>query len=264
MKLHIKTKLFTATIFAVVTLLNSSCTTTYYLPQAQNIVPFEEKKDLHLNLNGSLFNEQLGAGISYAITDNIGVNSSFMRFNTSNYGGDDKFLKDYIITNEFVLYKNWENNFYTALNTGYSFADFNVGNPYYKINLHRFSTQPSVSYFAYKGIGLGLSSRISYLNYNVNMLQNSTYSDYDRQMFHNYFFTREMSMRNRLIIEPAATLLFHTEFVNMNIQCSIIPDFLNKDLNFVSPINFSITWSLNIGKLYIFPHDRSGKLRWKP
>ena len=28
--------------------------------------------------------------------------------------------------------------FYTALNTGYSYADFNVGNPYYKINMHRF------------------------------------------------------------------------------------------------------------------------------
>ena len=256
------TKLFVAIIYTVVALLNSSCTTSYYLPQTQNIVPFDEKNDLHISLNGSLFNEQLGAGISYAITDNIGVSSSFMRFNTSNYGNDDKFLKDYIITNEYILYKKWENKFYTALNTGYSYADFNVGNPYYKINMHRFSTQPSVSYFAYKGIGLGLSSRFSYLNYNVNMLQNSTYNDYGRLLFHNYFFTRKKSMRNWFVIEPAATLLIHTEFVDLDIQCSIIPDLLNKGANFVSPINFSMTWSFNIGKFLLFPHDKSGKLRW--
>ena len=249
-------------IIPCIAILFASCSPTYYVPTKQNVMVFEESKDASVAITASWFNMQMGIEGGYAFTEHLGAYSSIYRFDASQYGDYNKLIKDYLWDNELVIFDKTKTGIYTGINLGYGFAGFNVGNPYYDIHLNRISALPSVGYDFCREFSAALSTRFSYLHYNVSMQNSEGFTAYDRDMFNQYFNTGDLMNPNHFLIEPALTLTFKTEFVKLNLQYCCILNPGNKS-TFYSRDNLSASWIFDIGKMFIKPYEKNGKLRWK-
>lgn len=157
-------------IFPMFVFMFTSCGPQYYNPIKQNVKVFDKKGDAIISINAQPVFQQLGIDAGYAITDNIGVNTSYNRFNTSRYGVETNiFVKDFMWDNELIFYKNFKSGLFGAANLGYGRGGFNVCNPYYRLSMDRFYAQPSIGYLLFNHVGIAISTRFSQSIYNVKM-----------------------------------------------------------------------------------------------
>lgn len=248
-------------VLVLLTICFYGCETYYYMPTKQNVLMFDKVNDGELSFTASPVYQQFGVEAGYAFKDNWGIISSFHKFDISNYGNTQQFVKDFMWDNELVYFKNW-NKLTMSMNAGCGFGSYNLGNRYYKINLNRLAVLPSVGVNFSKSFGVALSSRLSLLTFNLKMLRESSYDEYDKEMFDFYFRTENLDINPHFLVEPAITLVFKTDFSKFFLQYSLISG-AGKHDNFYSPDNLTFTWAINIGKLFLFPHSENGKLHWK-
>jgi hypothetical protein len=249
-----------------VVLLFTACSPYYYLPTKQNVNTFEKKGDLFAGLNAGYIDGQLGAEAGYAITDYLGVYSTFNRMDISYYGNVNQFAKDYFWDNELIFFKNFQfkNKFNfsinTAINLGAGIAGFNVGNPYYKLNLNRQYLQPSIGVTISDRFYWGFSSRFSLLNYKLKYKMND-WDDYDLMIAANYFILYGLNNPTLFFWEPALTWVVKFKYVKWNIQYSLaVPNYTTKIAHI--PDNLTTSLVVDISKLF-FNHQKSkSKLRW--
>jgi len=193
-------------IYPLLLFLLTSCGPQYYNPIKQNVKVFEKKGDIVASINAQLVYNQIGIDAGYALTDNIGVNTSYNRFNTSRYGGETNlFVKDFLWDNELIFYKNYKFGLFGAANVGYGRGGFNVSNPYYRLSMDRFYAQPSIGYMLFDHIGIVFSTRFTQSTYNIKM-HTGSYSESEKQMIKSYFGLTDFD-KSVFFIEPAVTLI---------------------------------------------------------
>lgn len=225
----------------------SSCGPLYYNPVKQNVKIFEKKGDIVASASGQLIFCQLGVDIGYALTDNIGINTSYNRFNISRYGGETNlFVKDFLWDSELIIYKNYKFGLFGAANLGYGRGGFNVCNPYYQLNMDRYFAQPSIGYMLSDHFGIALSTRFSQSIYQVKFFTNE-YSESEKQMIHSYFGLTDID-KSVFFIEPALTFIAKTDLSTWKLQ--YIQSYDGKP--YYSYENLILSYSLNLSKL--FPH----------
>ncbi len=233
-------------VFPLIILTFVSCGPQYYNPIKQNVKVFENKGDIVTSINAQLIYNQLGIDAGYALTDNIGINTSYNRFNTSRYGGETNLLfKDFIWDNELIFYKNYKFGLFGAANLGYGRAGFNVCNPYYRLSMDRFFAQPSIGYILFDRLGIVFSTRFSQSLYNVKM-QTDGYSESEKQMIQSYFGLTDIE-KKALFIEPAVTLIVKNDNYAWKLQ--YIQSYTDSSYNNYSYENLILTYSLNLSNL---------------
>ncbi|MDD3322784.1 MAG: hypothetical protein PHS59_15205 [Paludibacter sp.] len=249
------------TIFTI-TLLLSACSPTYYLPTKQNVILFEEKGDAFIT--GNLATDGLmGVEGGYSFSDNIGLYSSFNKFDISIYGNTNRFIKDFCWDNELVLYKRYKSGIYTGLNAGVGFGEFNVNNPYFDLGYNRQFIQPSFGMKIFNRIehvDLAISYRLTSLNYNALFFQNRT--DYDINMAKTYFnLTDILNGKSFYFFEPALTLGFTYDFFKIRFQYARAFKF-GEEMYFYQRESISSSLSLDINKLFFNRMNKTKKLHW--
>jgi len=249
MKLKIK---LIYNIFPLLLFIFVSCGPQYYNPTKQNVKVFEKKGDIVTSISAQLIYNQLGIDAGYALTDNIGINTSYSRFNTSRYGGETNlFVKDFLWDNELIFYKNYKFGLFGAANVGYGRGGFNVCNPYYSLSMDRFYAQPSIGYMLLDRIGIAFSTRFSQSFYNVRM-HTDNYSESEQQMIQSYFGLTNLD-KSTFFIEPAVTLIKKTDSGTWKLQ--YIQAYTGQ--HYYSYENLILSYSLNLSNLLF--HEKTKK-----
>lgn len=230
------------------------CTPYYYLPTKQNTMVFEKKGDIVLSGNIGLFHRQTGLELGYALTDNIGVYSSFNKFDISYYGKQHPFLKDFIWDNELIFFKRHNSGLYTGINLGLGLGKFNVGNPYFNLYLYRQFLQPTLGITVFNHLQFGLSTRIVRLNFNATSATRGL-SEYDQKMFDQYFNFKDITTNDFLLIEPAFTMAFKIECFRLQFQYAGITN-SNYRSYFINE-NISTSLSINLNKLFLYKKSKT-------
>ncbi|MDO9153679.1 MAG: hypothetical protein Q7U47_08240 [Paludibacter sp.] len=220
---------------------------------------FEEKGDALITLN--LGTDQMnGMEAGFAITDNIALYSSFNSFEISKHDKSSNFLEDFIWDNELILFKNFNNNIYGAVNFGAGFGELNVNNPYYYLTLNRQFIQPTIGKTILENFKIAFSLRFTQLDYKLTPTADLL-SEYDMNIMQQYFRFGEIGKKKFYLYEPAMTIGWNFEFFNLRIQLSGVKDFTESNFYYV-PISMTTSLSLNLNKLFFNPTDKTKKLRW--
>jgi len=235
-------------IFPLLVFIFTSCGPLYYNPIKQNVRVFEKKGDIVASISAQPVYSQLGIDAGYALTDNIGINTSYNRFNISRYGGETNiFVKDFLWDNELIFYKNFKYGLFGAANLGYGRGGFNVCNPYYRLSMDRFYAQPSIGYLLFNRIGIAFSTRFSESIYNVKMYMNSR-SDYENKLIQSYFGLTDID-KSVFFIEPAVTFIKKTNSSTWKLQYI-------RSFSYLNPIHYDLvyenlifSYSLNLNYL---------------
>lgn len=224
----------------------ASCDSYVYLPTKQNVMVFKEKGDILVSGNAGLYNG-LGLEGGYAVTDNIGLYTSFNRFDISNLVGSGHFAQDFIWDNELVLYNKFNSGLYAAINMGAGFGRLNANSRYYNLGLNRQFTIPSIGYTLADVFEVAVSTRFTRLAYDVNSKIDIS-SDYDREMFYNYFDVKNLD-KPFFCIEPAITLGCDLKYVKLKFQYTRIEKPRYSELKCIKD-NLTTTISFNIDKIF--------------
>jgi hypothetical protein len=197
---------------SLVTLFFGSCTPFYYLPMTQNVKVFNEKGDLSTSLNVGTFLYSVGVDLAYAISDNVGFVSGLNLMNIS--ASETSPYRDFQMDNEIVFYKHFSNadfsGQYAAINIGHGFAGFNVGNPYFSLNMNRFFLQPSYGVKIFKRSNITFSTRLSAVNYNLRMFTEG-YTDTQVDLTKQYFNLDRLNINKLFVVETALTYHYNTK-----------------------------------------------------
>jgi len=223
----------------------SSCNNNIYIPNHQPVNLFEKKNELILSSSRS-FGNGIGVELGYSLTNNIGVNSALNTFDIS-YSGENnsKLFSDYNWQNELVLFNKFDNNLYIGLNAGYGTAKFSANNPYYNINMKQKYLIPSVGYYFTPKFSMFLSVRRSLLQYQLHPLM-SLDTEYDKQMFEQYFSIDNINNHKKYLSEPALTVSYL--FQDIRLQAQMIR--MMEDADDMIPYNFVLSVSVDLCKLY--------------
>lgn len=231
----------------------TSCEPYYYLPTKQNVMVFEKKGDAVLAVSSGNYS---GSGIEggYAITNNIGLYTSLNTFNITNRDRNAGFGNDYIWDNEVMYFNKYSSGLYTGLNVGVGVGQLNQDNVYYNLGLNRQFIQPSVGYSGYPFFEIAFSLRFSHLNYSLKPLMNLE-SDYDRNMFNQYFNFNGLLSSDYYFIEPALTMGVTYKFLKLQFQY-VNAYKTNHEADFYIRKNFITSLSINLSKC--FKHKSKG------
>ena len=225
-------------IFPLLLFIFSSC--------GQNVKVFEKKGDIVASISAQPFFNQLSIDAGYSLTNNIGINTSYNRFNKSIYGGETNlFVKDFMWDNELIFYKNFKFGLFGAANLGYGRGGFNVCNPFYRLSMDRFYAQPSIGYMLFDRLGIAFSSRFSQSLYNVKM-HTDGYSESEKQMIQSYFGLTDIENK-AFFIEPAVTLIVKNDNYAWKLQ--YIQSYTDSEYNDYGYENLILTYSLNLSNL---------------
>jgi hypothetical protein len=221
---------------------------------------FEEKGDLVVSANiGTQGSAGLNAG--WAITDNVGVHTSFNRFDISDFEGNRSFLNDYLWDNELIFYRRLPYNYYGAINFGVGTGELGINNPYYYLKLNRQFFQPSIGK-NYLGIfTLAVSLRVSKADYYLDT-KGLYASEYDMKQFKTYFYMGDVGNSSFYFFEPAVTWGIKTDYMKFHFQLAGANQIIRKNINY-RHASLSAYASLNLDKLIFRPYDRTKKLRWR-
>lgn len=241
-------------------MLTSSCMPHYYSPAKQNVMPFEGKGDVTVSATIGTLGE-IGADAGWAITDNIGIYSSFNYIDISNFENTHYSANDYVWDNELVLYKWLKNRYYTGLHLGVGLGEIGMKHPYYDLKLYRQYIQPTFGIKIFDPFILAFSFRVSRVDFNLTSAYLSN-SEYDEQLFRRYFFLGDIGKSDFYFFEPAFTWGFDTEFMKYRFQLSLAKQLNKSDINYRVGL-LSASAALNIDKLFFHPYDRTNKLRWR-
>jgi hypothetical protein len=236
-------------------LLFASCDSYVYLPTKQNVMVFKQKGDIIVSSNAGLYNG-LGLEGGYAFTDNIGLYVSFNRFDISNLVGSGYFVQDFIWDNELVFYKKFNSGLYAATNIGAGLGSLNTNSRYYSLDLNRQFAIPSIGYTLADIFEVAVSTRFTRLAYNVNSKKIDISSEYDREMFYNYFDLRNLD-KPFFCVEPAISFGLDFKYAKLKVQYTWIEKPKYRELNYIND-NFTTTISLNIDKIF-FENKKSPK-----
>lgn len=223
----------------------TSCTYYFYYPFKQNTLNFEEKGDLQVgySLDGIFKSFNVGT----ALTDNVGliVDGNFME------GPFSEKPSTYILDSELVLFKKYDSNVLTELNIGYGYGkkrwrDVDA----LRFTLQRPFIQPSIGYVK-KYFEIGLSSRISYLQYDF-FLPNSFNEDYESN---NYITARSILANNRRrdfwFVEPALSAA--VKYNGLKLQCQFVraKQLTTRDIDYVDgSLILSLNYTFNLNRLF--------------
>lgn len=221
----------------------ASCTDYHYLPTKHNVLVFENKEDLILSANVSLY-DGFGLEAGYAFNDFMGIYSSINRFNISSFGDSHRPDKDFLWDNELIFYKKMETGQYLSMNLGTGWGILSNGSPYIEKHLNRQFLLPAMGWVSTSGFECALSARLSRLLYTVYPLM-SLDSEYDREMFENYFNLNESSNSVRYLVEPAMTIGYTVNYMKFKAQLAWIK---NTPVNMI-PCSASISVGLNLHKM---------------
>lgn len=246
-------------ILILLSILITSCNPYYYLPTKQNVMVFEKKGDIIVSGNLGLGHEQMGIEAGYSFTDNIGVYSSFYGFNISNYGNSSHLIKDFIWDNELIIYKKFDYGLYTGVNFGLGLGKINSGNPYYDLGLSRQFIQPSLG-LTISHFDFAFSTRITRLGYTLKSTM-SNMTDYDNEMFQNYFDFKGIDKEYHYFVEPAFTFGLNYEVFKLYFQYTKAFK-SGKEADFYIPDNLTTTVSFNIEKIFFDRLNKTKKLKW--
>lgn len=244
----------------ILSLFMFSCGSYSYLPTKQNVMVFAEKGDAILSGTKGLFFKQDNVSIGYAFTENMGVYSTFNKFDISEFGNSSNFIKDFIWDNELVLFKKRKNGVYTAVNLGQGFGNLNLGNPYYKLALNRQFILPTLAYNFSDNTYICLSSRFTRLGYKFTSLIGNG-DLYDTTMSQRYFNVQNLISHDHYLIEPALTYGFIFDFIKLEFQYSQIINSKSLKFSFLEN-NLSTTLSINFNKFIKGKNAKVEKLRW--
>lgn len=252
-------KLFIFTMILVAVLF-SSCYPHYYAPAKQNIMPFDEKGDITVSATIGTLGE-FGADAGWAITDNIGIYSSFNYIDISNFENTHNSPNDFVWDNELVFYKWIKNRLYAGVNVGIGIGEIGMLHPYYDLKLNRQYIQPTFGLKVVDPFILAFSFRVSRVDYSLKS-DFINYSEYDENLFRKYFFLGDVGKSDFFFFEPAFTWGVDSEFMKYRFQLSLAKQLNKADINFRLGL-ISASAALNIDKLFFRPYDRTKKLRWK-
>lgn len=232
-------------LLSLVILIHTSCSPGYYLSMKQNVKVFEEKGDVVASISAGPLFARIGVDAGYAITDNIGFVSSFNKMNISASGYNNKsFVKDFIWDNEFVYYKNYESGRFWAANIGYGRGGFNVGNPYFRLDMDRIFVQPSYGKKVFKRSYLSLSTRLTQQFYDLTIFTEG-YTDAQNKLMQEYLRLDRVDKTN-FYIETALT--FHTKVDGGNLKYQFINPYKVTD-GFLPVFLFVVSYSIHLNKL---------------
>lgn len=240
-------KLLNRLLYLLSILFFSSCNSSIYLPTKQSVMVFKEKADIIVSANIGLY-DGFGLEGGYAFTDNIGLYTSFNRFNISK-ANTKNIANDFIWDNELILYKKFNSGFYSAINTGVGFGSINANNRFYKLDLNRQFLVPSIGYTIANMVDVAVSARFSRLAYYINSKINID-SNYDYEMFKSYFELTNLD-KSFFCIEPALTAGLDLKYLQLKAQYTWIEKPHPNELYYKHD-NLVTTISLNIDKIF-FP-----------
>lgn len=222
-----------------------ACSDNLYIPNHQAVKLFEKKNELVLSSSRS-FGNGIGAELGYSLTNNIGVNTAFNRFDISyDDENNSKFFGDYNWQNELVLFNKFNNKFYLGLNIGYGIGKYSTNNPYFNIDMQQKYLLPSVGYCFTPKFSIFLSTRRSLVNYQLHPLV-ALNSDYDKEMFDKYFQINGIHNRHNYLSEPALTINYSLQDIRLQAQMICLSDAPEKMI----PINFVVSASVDLCKLF--------------
>lgn len=197
-------------ILTLIMIFMTACNPFYDLPMKQNVKVFEEKGDLSASLNVGPLLLSAGADVAYALTDNIGFVSGLNLMNIS--ASNTSAFRDFQIENEIVFFKKFRQEAlsgqYAAFNIGHGFAGYNIGNPYFSLNMNRFFLQPSYGVKFFKRSNITFSARIIAVIYDLNMFTEGK-TQTQIQLTKEYFNLDRLN-DNIFVLETAFTYHYNT------------------------------------------------------
>jgi hypothetical protein len=198
-------------ILSLIIFFVAGCSPFYNLPMEQNVKVFEEKGDMSASLNVGPFLFSAGGDFSYAVTDNIGFVSGLDLMNIS--ASNTSPFRDFHLENEIVFFRKFRkeefSGQYAAFNIGHGFAGYNLGNPYFRLNMNRFFLQPSYGVKIFKRSNITFSARLNAVIYNLNMFtegKTETQINLTKQYFH-----LDLLDKNKLLVETAFTYHYNAK-----------------------------------------------------
>lgn len=237
---------FTLMLLVLITI--ASCNPYFYMPTKHNVLPFNEKGDIMLAVSAGL-NDNFAVDAGYSITDNIGVTTSFNSLDISASGNSKYLNNDYIWDSELVLYKKINKNMFSGINMGAGWGKYNTYSAYYNYNFNRqyvlpwFVYKSTISSFEKISTYVGLSTKFSRVNYGLNPMLDLS-SDYDRQMFYNYFELENLN-KERFISEIGFTFGIDFEKIKIQIQNQNVIFPSKQDYILPSNLTVSVYFYLN-------------------
>ncbi len=245
-------KNFIKLAFMLVALITiTSCNSYFYMPTTHNVLPFNEKGDIMLAVSAGL-NDNLAIEGGYSITDNIGVTTSFNSLDISALGNSKYLNNDYIWDNELVLYKKFNKNLFSGVNMGAGLGKFNTYSAYYDYNFSRqyilpwFVYKTSNSFFEKLSAYLGLSAKFSRVDFGLHPKLDIG-SDYDREMFYNYFEIENLN-KERFMSEIGFTFGLDLEKMKIQIQSQNV--IFPSKKTYIFPSNLSVTMCFYINNIF--------------
>ncbi len=201
-----------------------SCSPHYYYPTQQNVLKFKEQGDATLSATADA--ESFSYNASYALTDNVGVITSFYTFDLKNSEDDPYQIDDYLLETELVFFKKMDGNFYPAVNIGYGFGELDRFNQEYELGVKRQFLQPSMA-FSSKFVDFALSSRITRVNYDLSIIDNDQYAVIDR------YDLRDVGQTTFYFVEPGVTLGLGYKGVKLRAQTTFAHKLSRGEISYI-------------------------------
>ncbi len=215
--------------FLSLLLIISGCTHNFYTPNIQNVPLFQQKKEFHLSLDGSVGNDFQGfeAQTAFSVADYLGfMVNGFYNNNEWRIEGMNEYLKGYLIEGGAGTFIPLNSNMVFEAYTGAGFGKSENGYFYdatSKLNFNRYFIQPSIGYTT-DPVDLAISLRLSGLQYSNIHFTGNLDQKYQEQI--QYIDGHPFS----ILLEPALTFRRGWQHMKLQLQLGYSINVSNPDL----------------------------------
>ncbi|MCP4457110.1 MAG: hypothetical protein GY816_03635 [Cytophagales bacterium] len=172
---------------------------------------FKQKGDISASY-GLDENGYSNYNIGYSFNDHLAIISDFKTFDTYSTKSDNSTrIDDYFWDNEIVLYSNFNEFFYPAINAGYGFGRVDRAEDIYSLKAYRQFIQPSLGYSS-KFFDVAISTRLTRTNYRLKVMPR------DVSYLNSYYELYDVGKRNFYFVEPALTLGVGYKNIKLRVQ----------------------------------------------
>jgi hypothetical protein len=225
----------------------SSCSSYFYYPTSQNVLRFKDKGDVNVAF-GLDEHGYKSYNLGYSLTDNVALISDFKTFHTYSSESDMRYkIGDFYWDNELIIYKNYQDRIFPAINFGYGFGQINRNEDYYRLGVDRQFIQPSIG-FSNNYFDFAVSSRFSRVHYDLKQTRSFNLSN--RQSFEEYFDLRDVGKKDFYFLEPSLTLGVGYKFAKLRFQSIYVNKISSGNLRYIESNNYlTLNCTFNINKL---------------
>jgi hypothetical protein len=159
--------IFKTQVFLLLLLFISSCTHNFYIPNIHNVPLFQQKKEFHFNLDGSVGNDFQAFEVqtAYSVTDYLGFTVNGFYNNNEWHHPVYEYCKGHFFEGGAGTFIPLNNNVVFETYTGAGFGKSEHDHITSKFNFYRYYLQPSIGYTT-GPVDLAISLRLSCLQYN--------------------------------------------------------------------------------------------------